>query len=100
MFFIKAARRVYGFFTNASQFVVPFASIIFCYVSIMRRLTARAAARRAPNGGALGRRSAHREEAERRKNQRTNRMLISMVVAFGMCWLPLNTINFIAGEAL
>jgi len=28
--------------------------------------------------------------------QRTNRMLIAMVVVFGICWLPLNTINFIA----
>jgi hypothetical protein len=33
---------------------------------------------------------------ERARNQRTNRMLISMVVVFGICWLPLNTINFVA----
>ena len=40
-------------------------------------------------------RSAAREEQERARNQRTNRMLISMVVVFGICWLPLNTINFL-----
>ncbi len=32
------------------------------------------------------RRSAQREELERARNQRTNRMLISMVVVFGICW--------------
>ena len=32
--------------------------------------------------------------------QRTNRMLISMVVVFGTCWLPLQTINFIADLGL
>ena len=42
--------------------------------------------------GALGL-SAAREEQERRRNQKTNRMLISMVVAFAICWLPLSTIN-------
>ena len=37
-----------------------------------------------------------KEEMERKRNIRTNRMLISMVVVFGICWLPLNTINFLA----
>ena len=40
-------------------------------------------------------RSAAKEEQERARNQRTNRMLISMVLVFGVCWLPLNTINFL-----
>ena len=40
-------------------------------------------------------RSAAKEEQERARNQRTNRMLIYMVLVFGVCWLPLNTINFL-----
>ncbi|QQP51792.1 Neuropeptide receptor A10, partial [Caligus rogercresseyi] len=36
-----------------------------------------------------------KEEQERSRNLRINRMLISMVIVFGTCWLPLNTINFI-----
>ena len=41
-------------------------------------------------------RSAAKAEQDKVRNQRTNRMLISMVVVFGIGWLPLNTINFIA----
>jgi len=83
-------RTVYGVFTNISQFLLPFVTIIICYTAIIRRLGQRAAER--PGGSRM---SAAREEQERARNQKTNRMLISMVVAFGICWLPLNTINFL-----
>ena len=41
-------------------------------------------------------RSAAKAEQDRARNQRTNRMLISMVVVFGIGWLPLNTINLLS----
>ncbi|XP_040574622.1 prolactin-releasing peptide receptor [Lepeophtheirus salmonis] len=81
-------RALYGAFTNITQFVLPFISIILCYTAIIRRLSHRTANR-------PGLRSAQKEEQERARNLRTNRMLISMVIVFGTCWLPLNTINFI-----
>jgi neuropeptide Y receptor len=65
--------------------VVKIECHIFCY-----RLGQRSASR----PGAP--RSAAKEEQERARNLKTNRMLISMVVVFGICWLPLNCINFLA----
>ena len=41
-------------------------------------------------------RSAAKAEQDRVRSQKTNRMLISMVVVFGIGWLPLNTINLLA----
>jgi neuropeptide Y receptor len=40
-----------------------------------------------------GAKSARKEEQERIR--KTNRMLISMVVIFGISWLPLNTYNLV-----
>ena len=82
-------RLFYGFFTSITQFVLPFSTVIFCYTAIIRRLSNRTNLR-------PGLRSAQREELERARNLKTNRMLISMVIVFGICWIPLNTINFIA----
>eukprot|EP00095_Tigriopus_kingsejongensis_P009521 snap_masked-scaffold561_size136864-processed-gene-0.3 protein:Tk09521 transcript:snap_masked-scaffold561_size136864-processed-gene-0.3-mRNA-1 annotation:"neuropeptide receptor a10" len=82
-------RTIYGAFTNITQFVLPFITIILCYTAIIRKLSLRSSTR-------PGMRSAHREELERARNLKTNRMLISMVVVFGICWLPLNCINLLA----
>ena len=60
-------RTVYGAFTNVTQFVLPFVTIIFCYTAIIRRLGKRSAQR----PGAP--RSAAKEEQERARNQKTNR---------------------------
>lgn len=43
-----------------------------------------------------GRQSAAREEAERERMHRMNRLCVAMVLIFGTCWLPLNVINFVA----
>ncbi len=91
-----ARRTVYGVFTNLSQFALPFATIIACYSAIIRRLRLRAAAGSRPGAPARSDASRRREEQERARAVRTNRMLISMVAVFGACWLPLNTINFVA----
>ncbi|TRY76954.1 hypothetical protein TCAL_09216 [Tigriopus californicus] len=82
-------RTIYGAFTNITQFVLPFITIILCYTAIIRKLTTRSHMR-------PGMRSAQREEVERARNLKTNRMLISMVIVFGICWLPLNCINLLA----
>lgn len=40
-----------------------------------------------------------RDLAEIRRKRRTNRMLVSMVLVFCACWIPLNAIH-IAGDLL
>ena len=91
-----APRTAYGFFTLLSQFVMPFATVIACYSAIIRRLRERSAAGARPGAPARSAASRRREEQERARAVRTNRMLISMVAVFGACWLPLNSINFVA----
>lgn len=79
---------VFGCSTLLMQFVVPFCVITYCYLRISRRLNERAKSK-------PGTKSARREEADREKKKRTNRMLIAMVTIFGICWFPLNLINVI-----
>lgn len=81
-------RKVFSLFTTIMQFVVPFIIILFCYVMISIRMSERIKAR-------PGCRGSRREESDREKKTRTNRMLIAMVTIFGVCWLPVNTIHLI-----
>ena len=76
----------FGLSTLIMQFVVPFFIIAYCYLRISRRLNQRAKSK-------PGTKSARREEADKEKKRRTNRMLIAMVTIFGICWFPLNVIN-------
>ena len=79
-------RRVFSLFTTIMQFVVPFIIISFCYVMISLRMGKRIRA---------GSRGSRKEESDREKKKRTNRMLIAMVAIFGISWLPVNTIHII-----
>jgi neuropeptide F receptor len=42
-----------------------------------------------------GAKNSRREEMDRERKRRTNRMLIAMVSVFGVSWLPLNTVNLV-----
>ena len=57
---------------------------------IMARVAKRSTSR---PGGA--RQSAAKEEKEKERKRKTNRLCVAMVVIFGICWLPLNAINFL-----
>lgn len=81
-------RRIFGGLTTTMQFVIPFFMIAFCYICVSLRLNDRA--RTKP-----GSKNTRKEEADRERKRRTNRMLIAMVVIFLLSWLPLNTINII-----
>jgi len=83
-------RLIYGGFTNVTQFVIPFATIIISYSSIVVKLKERSAA------GKPGSRSAKKRLEEEARTKRTNRMLIGMVVIFGTCWFPINLINLLS----
>ena len=79
----------YGSFLNITQFIIPFTTIVICYAKIMIRLRQRAR-------GKPGSRSAKQREEEAARNARVNKMLISMVIIFGISWFPINLINLIA----
>lgn len=81
-------RKIFGGLTTSMQFVIPFFMIAFCYICVSLRLNDRA--RTKP-----GSKNSRKEEADRERKRRTNRMLIAMVVIFLLSWLPLNTVNII-----
>ncbi|XP_059050673.1 prolactin-releasing peptide receptor-like [Achroia grisella] len=80
------SRRIFGVFTTVLQFLIPFLVIAICYTCVSIRLNDRARSK-------PGAKNTRREEADRDRKKRTNRMLISMVAIFGISWLPLNLIN-------
>lgn len=79
-------RQIFGTVTTTLQFILPFLFMSICYISVSIRLNDRAKAR-------IGNKTSKKEEADRDRKKRTNRMLISMVAVFGISWLPLNTVN-------
>lgn len=81
-------RMVFGCITTTMQFVVPFFIMAYCYISVSLRLNDRAKSK-------PGSKSSRKEEADRERKRRTNRMLIAMVVIFLVSWLPLNAINIV-----
>ncbi|XP_018022277.1 prolactin-releasing peptide receptor-like [Hyalella azteca] len=81
-------RRIFSSFTTIMQFGVPFIIILYCYVMISVRMNERIRIK-------SGSRGSQKEESDREKKRRTNRMLIAMVTIFGGCWLPFNTIHLV-----
>ncbi|XP_018334615.1 prolactin-releasing peptide receptor-like [Agrilus planipennis] len=81
-------RKIFGGLTTLMQFVIPFFVIAFCYIRVSSRLNDRAKSK-------PGSKSSKKEEADRERKKRTNRMLIAMVGIFLFSWLPLNCINII-----
>ncbi|XP_055853678.1 prolactin-releasing peptide receptor [Episyrphus balteatus] len=81
-------RKVFGSVTTILQFVLPFFIISICYIWVSVKLNARARAK-------PGSKSSRREEADRDRKKRTNRMLIAMVAVFGLSWLPINVVNIL-----
>lgn len=79
-------RKVYGSITTTLQFLLPFLIVTFCYVCVSVRLNDRAKTK-------PGTKTTRKEELERDRKKRTNRMLIAMVAVFGLSWLPLNVVN-------
>lgn len=84
----ESFRRAYSTITTILQFIVPFLLITVCYIFVSFRLNSRSRMR-------PGCTTSRREEADRERKRRTNRMLISMVAIFGISWLPLNIINVV-----
>ncbi|XP_066994813.1 prolactin-releasing peptide receptor [Anabrus simplex] len=81
-------RQVFGGLTTTTQFVLPFFIIAFCYIKVSLKLNDRARSK-------PGAKNSRKEEADRERKRRTNRMLIAMVTIFGVSWMPLNLINIL-----
>ncbi|XP_050351988.1 prolactin-releasing peptide receptor-like [Nymphalis io] len=79
-------RKAFGAVTTIMQFVIPFIVMAFCYTCVSIKLNDRLKSR-------PGSKNSKKEDAERERKRRTNRMLIAMVAIFGLSWLPLNLIN-------
>ncbi|XP_071453369.1 prolactin-releasing peptide receptor-like, partial [Hetaerina americana] len=88
-------RQVFGGLTASMQFVIPFFVITYCYVRVSLRLNDRARCKPGNKSCGLVKKSTKREEMDRDRKRRTNRMLIAMVTIFGMSWLPINLLNLI-----
>lgn len=84
----ESFRQIYGGLTASMQFVLPFIIIAFCYIKVSLKLNDRAKAK-------PGSKNSRKEEMDRERKRRTNRMLIAMVTIFGVSWLPLNVVNLI-----
>ncbi|CAM1296138.1 GPR83 (predicted) [Pycnogonum litorale] len=82
-------RLVFTLTTSTIQFVIPFTVMTCCYTMVFLRLGNRARSRIASS------KSSKKEEADRERKRKVNRMLVSMVVIFGVCWLPFNMMNLI-----
>ncbi|CAG9854101.1 unnamed protein product [Phyllotreta striolata] len=81
-------RRTFGGITTAMQFLIPFLIMAFCYICVSIKLNDRARSK-------PGSKNSRKEEADRERKRRTNRMLIAMVAVFLVSWLPLNAFNII-----
>uniref|UniRef100_A0A8D9BV16 Neuropeptide Y receptor n=2 Tax=Cacopsylla melanoneura TaxID=428564 RepID=A0A8D9BV16_9HEMI len=84
----ESFQRVYGIIMSFSQFIIPFCIIAFCYIKVSLKLNDRAKLK-------PGTKNLRREEWDRERKKRTNRMLIAMVFIFGFCWFPINLINLV-----
>ncbi|KAG5882218.1 hypothetical protein JTB14_012468 [Gonioctena quinquepunctata] len=81
-------RKTFGGITTAMQFLIPFLIMAFCYICVSIKLNDRARSK-------PGSKNSRKEEADRDRKRRTNRMLIAMVAVFLISWLPLNSINIV-----
>ena len=74
----------YMTFVKITQFAIPFAIITICYTSVMIKLRQRAPGRSL---------SSEQTQEGAAKNARMNKMLIAMVVIFGLCWFPIQLLS-------
>ncbi|CAH8496986.1 unnamed protein product [Schistosoma turkestanicum] len=81
------SRPIYTVITFILQFVAPCMIISICYYRVSCVLRSRGSTKIG-----YGRKSRQKEELEVKRNRRTNRMLIAMVVIFVVCWIPLNVL--------
>lgn len=83
---------VYGFVVMGLQFVVPFTVIAYCYIRIWIYLTYR-------KSMVNENRSSIASLSDEQRKKRLLKMMVCMVVIFGLCWLPVNALNVLRDAA-
>ena len=78
----------WGFIYWITQFILPFTIIGICYVRIVKRLRQRA--RSQPES-----RTATQRQDKAARTEKMNKMLIYMVIIFGVCWFPNSLIHLV-----
>uniref|UniRef100_A0A7E5A1H7 G_PROTEIN_RECEP_F1_2 domain-containing protein n=1 Tax=Panagrellus redivivus TaxID=6233 RepID=A0A7E5A1H7_PANRE len=78
-------KSIFGIVVLAIQFIIPFTIIFFSYFKIWSFLNQRF---KMTTG-----RKPYESKRENTRRRKLLRMLITMVLVFGVCWLPLNTLN-------
>ncbi|XP_022671227.1 neuropeptide F receptor-like isoform X2 [Varroa jacobsoni] len=81
----ERGRFYYSIFTLVFQYMLPIIIVSLAYASICRKLQCRMAS--------TGSKLEDKLLRERRRVQRTNKLLISITVVFILSWLPLNLLN-------
>jgi hypothetical protein len=79
------SRRFFNLASLVLQYILPFTVITYSYTKVWIILSNRT---RPGN-------TKEKEKLDLKRKKRTNRMLISMVVIFAFCWLPLNCVYLI-----
>lgn len=85
---IKYGRVYFSTFALCLQYLVPIIIVTGSYLRIYLKLKNRVPV--------LNVQAAHRSDNRERRMKRTNILLISIAVIFGICWLPLNFFNLYA----
>ncbi|KAL3275961.1 hypothetical protein HHI36_020693 [Cryptolaemus montrouzieri] len=84
----ESIRKIFGGVTSTLQFAIPFFIMAYCYTCVSIKLNDRAKSK-------PGSKTSKKEESDRERKRRTNRMLIAMVAIFLISWMPLNVVNVI-----
>jgi neuropeptide Y receptor len=82
---IPMSKRFFNLASLVLQYILPFAVITYSYTKVWIILSKRT---RPGN-------TKEKEKLDFKRKKRTNRMLISMVIIFAGCWMPLNCLYLI-----
>lgn len=80
------SRQLYGTAVLVLQFLIPLTVIGYSYSAICLKLAHGVTAKTSVGSCAKGTQLSERQKTVLRRKQRTNRMLITMVVIFALCW--------------
>lgn len=82
---ITMSRRFFNLASLVLQYILPFTVITYSYTKVWIILSNRTRPGK----------TKEKERLDLKRKKRTNRMLISMVVIFAFCWLPINIVYLI-----
>lgn len=85
---IDHGRGFYSVFSMVFQYLLPILIVSIAYARICRKLTTRM--------GTKGTKLKEKQARDKKRVKKTNTLLISIALIFGISWLPLNILNVVA----